>query len=162
MHWGSWNASCVDVYIVLLSSFMFGHMLWETTSLQQAAGRIVALQHLHVWVHSFVERIVSEAVSLEFGRHACIWSEPLADTLSLVLIQDIQINLSFFCLSFIKMLLLLMSSSHGCVNLIFDRFLAICVKSPSRQVSLLHMQVSQSSFRVLHVVCSPALKLKVF
>jgi hypothetical protein len=41
-------------------------------SLQQAAGWIVALQHLHVWVHSFMEHIVSEAVSLEFARHACI------------------------------------------------------------------------------------------
>lgn len=89
--------------------------------------------------------------------------EPLADTLSLVLIQDIQINLSFFCSSFIKMLLLLMLSSHGCVNLIFGQVSCNLCKKPIK-TSQFAAHAGEALFcKVLYVVCSPALcSLKYF
>lgn len=87
--------------------------------------------------------------------------EPLADTLSLVLIQDIQIKLSFSCSSFIKMLLLLMSSSHGCVNLIFGQVSCNLCKKPIK-TSQFAAHAGEALFcKVLYVVCSLALILRL-
>lgn len=55
-----------------------------------------------------------------------------------------------------------MSSSHGFVNLIFGQVSCNLCKKPIKTSQFAAHAGESLFFKVLHVVCSPALKLKVF